>query len=283
MSFRPEQKREKRQKVSCQRIVQFCLRLNKKARIKSEKTEKIEKIKQIEKNSLQDHETFLFFPNNKNHFGERASSSTFRKGSLTLETAFVLPLFFLCICTILCFMDIYRLQMVKLDRLCAQTREMAMYAYVTDVESDVEHSSVYRFVLPVSVVPLPPIVMRNTVRVHPWTGYRKQAGERESEEMVYMAETGNVYHKDAQCSYLNLSVTGVPGRTIESRRNRSGAKYYGCEKCVGNHSPAATVYITDYGTRFHNSSSCSKLKRRIRLVKKSDCKNIRCCSRCGGG
>lgn len=234
-------------------------------------------------NSLQAQRRFLFFPKNKKNSGGKVSQDTSGKGSLTVESAFVLPMFFLCVCTLICFMDIYRLQTVKLTQLCQRTKEMGMYAYTLGTEEDIELPSIYRYQIPISFVPLPELVMVNRVRVHPWTGYHGSASEETAEEMVYVTQTGGVYHLSAGCSYLDLSIRQTSGSSVSALRNQNGERYHACERCADQQAPAGIVYITDSGNRYHNLSTCSGLKRTVRLVKKSECEGKRACTRCGHG
>lgn len=238
--------------------------------------------KKIKKeNSLQARFCRLSIPKGKRHFGEKVSSGISRCASLTVESAVILPVFFLCMCTMICFMDIYKLQTEKLTQLCEQAREMGMYAYPLGTEADIELPAVYTYQAPVSFVRIPTLVMTNHVKVHPWTGYHPgEGGGSEQEEMVYITETGGVYHTSTACSYVDLSIRQEPGLSIESLRNKSGAKYHACERCAYQQEPASVVYVTDYGTRYHNLANCSGLKRSIRLVKKSEVSNLRQCSRC---
>lgn len=241
----------------------------------------LKKIKQS--NSLQAHAAFLLFPKNKKRSGGKVSSDISEKGSLTVESAFVLPLFFLCICTVICFMDIYRVQTVNLTKLCQEAREAGKYAYATGVEGDVTIPGLYRYQIPFSIIPLPDLIFYNSVKVHPWTGYHgENTAENTDCEMVYVTESGGVCHASAGCSYLDLSIHQTSGSKVGTMRNESGGKYHACDKCARGEEPAAIVYLTDSGDCYHNESGCSGLKRTVRLVKKSEVKHLRMCSRCGG-
>ena len=102
---------------------------------------------------------------------------------------------------------------------------------------------------------------REEMRVKAWTGYSL------------------VYHEDYQCTYLQLSVRFVPYSGLSGIRNEDGGRYYRCGKCV--HGDAfAGVYITNTGGKYHNSLSCSGLKRTIHAVKKSEVGLKGGCSRC---
>lgn len=220
-------------------------------------------------------------PRAQSRFGGSSSSGASLRGSLTVECVLLLPLFFLGICTMICFLDFYQVQTEKLSKLCQTAREMGMYAYVTETENDIEVPSVYTYRFPVSIVPLPPVVMTNHVRVHPWTGYRGSNENIEAEEMVYVTETGSVYHLSADCTYLDLSIRQKDGSEVGSLRNRYGERYHACESCSEGAPPGSIVYVTDSGNRYHNSASCSRLKRTVRLIKKSEAGSRHACSRCG--
>lgn len=210
-----------------------------------------------------------------------------RQASLAVETALVLPLFFLGVLSLISFMDLYRVQTEHLTKLCERAKETGMYAYALD-GSGVEEITLpdaYSYQPISSVIPLPKVYMVNTVKVHAWIGREHTAfgeGEaHETEPMVYLTENGSVYHKDLNCSHLNLSVTEISGSSVSSRRNAYGEKYHACESCSQGQKPAGTVYVTEKGNRYHNSASCSGLKRTVRLVKESEAGDVHACSRCG--
>ncbi len=135
---------------------------------------------------------------------------------------------------------------------------------------------------PVSIVGFGDFKMYNRVLARAWTGYDNAAAcaDGASELIVYITPDGTVYHKSRACSYLKLSIVPVSMELIESERNEGGAKYYPCEEC-GNEA-RSTVYITNYGTRYHSSLSCSKLKRTILAVPISEVGGRGACSKCGG-
>jgi hypothetical protein len=117
--------------------------------------------------------------------------------------------------------------------------------------------------------------------LHTWTGYDVSGNSvsDNNERMVYITETGTVYHLSRSCTYLDLSIHAVDASVISDIRNSSGAIYYECELC--NPSLEGVVYITDYGDRYHSSLTCSGLKRTVSEVPLSEVEDtMNCCSRC---
>lgn len=139
----------------------------------------------------------------------------------------------------------------------------------------------YRVRPPVAVVGYSEFVMYNRLRTRAWTGYDNAGagGSCGEEEIVYITPEGEVYHRSRSCTYLKLSITAVDKSILADERNADGAKYYPCDECgadCGN-----TVYITDYGNRYHASLSCSKLKRTVQAVPISQAGGRAPCSKCG--
>ena len=124
------------------------------------------------------------------------------------------------------------------------------------------------------------IRQRDTFIVKAWTGYKKPDVEDEDGQIVYVTDTGTVYHTNYQCSYLQLSIRFLASSGLSGIRNLGGGRYRSCEKCVQGRAMAG-VYVTDSGNRYHNSLNCSGLKRSIRAVKKSKAYGKGPCNRCG--
>lgn len=143
----------------------------------------------------------------------------------------------------------------------------------------------YQLRSPFGAVKLPGNFFLQRARVRAWTGRTLPEADGEDENggegnYVYVTETGVVYHEDPDCTHLRLSIRLVDSGSLDSLRNSSGGKYHPCEKC-GDPSPKGMVYITNEGSRYHNSLSCSGLKRTVRQVSKDDTGSLRACSKCG--
>lgn len=118
---------------------------------------------------------------------------------------------------------------------------------------------------------------------HAWTGYdvSHSTSEQDSEDTtVFVTEHGTVFHRSRSCTYLNPSISCVPGVVRERARNRDGGKYYRCPICK----PLAygNCIITDNGSRYHSRTSCPALKRSVRAMSLSDAEEQYApCSKCG--
>ncbi len=128
---------------------------------------------------------------------------------------------------------------------------------------------------------LPAYPVLNRCRVRAWTGYAvapdavNDAGER----MVYITETGTVFHLTKTCTYLALTIQPVSSGDLAQRRNQSGGIYGRCELCGDEE--AEIYFITDYGECYHTSLVCSGLKRTITQIPISQVGDRHACSRCG--
>lgn len=129
-----------------------------------------------------------------------------------------------------------------------------------------------------------PFRMANRYHAHIWNGYDITGNSGGSEEdliTVYVAETGEVYHRDRNCTHLCLSIQEIAAGTQGNYRNENGGKYSECEKCR-KEATTDIFYIAREGDRFHYSQECSGLKRTVFSVLLKDAGDYRPCSRCGG-
>lgn len=124
-----------------------------------------------------------------------------------------------------------------------------------------------------------PFRMTNRYYAHIWNGYALPE-DPQDREMVYIAENGQVYHINPNCTHLKLSVRQIGAGELKDVRNQYGRKYTFCEKCVRGES-VKIIYITDEGDRYHYKRDCPGLKRTVSALPKEDAiKRYRPCSRC---
>ena len=122
--------------------------------------------------------------------------------------------------------------------------------------------------------------------MHTWIGYERglfATGTDEGDEEVYVAQNGSVYHSTLLCSHINLSISQTTGDIVEGLRNTDGGRYRPCEQCHA-HTGDGILYITDNGDRYHNSLTCSGLRRTVSAMSLSEAlsRGLRPCMRCAG-
>ncbi len=243
-----------------------------------------------------------------------------RKGVVTIEAALAVPLFFFAVLSLFYMIEVMSVRTSIRSGMQYAAKQAASEAYVKrmvmpgGLEADIvdavggerlERSVVaggsggihcedsrmsavtgilelrvrYRVKLPIPVFGEPSVPMQESLRVKGWNGYvRSGFGERE-DDTVYITENGMVYHRDYHCNYLELSIRMVPAGEAAHMHNAAQEKYHACERCVHG-GAAAQVYVTDYGNRYHNSLSCSGLKRTIYAVPLSEAAGKGACSKC---
>lgn len=111
---------------------------------------------------------------------------------------------------------------------------------------------------------------------------RREDDAHPAEEYVYCTRYGTVYHKDLECTYINIRVESISRNELGTKRNLDGHIYYPCSRCAAE-GAAPTVYITAYGTRYHNDRNCSDIERDPDRITMTAAENagLRPCSKCG--
>ena len=141
----------------------------------------------------------------------------------------------------------------------------------------------YEVKLPIDIFGVAPMKYQEALRTKAWTGYVKSAFNLNlPDRIVFITETGVVYHKSLSCTYLEPSIRGVSRSSVDGLRNNSAGKYYPCPLCKSKTSGGSQVYVTDYGVCYHSSLSCAGIKRTIIPVSIDEVKGRRPCSKCGG-
>lgn len=116
--------------------------------------------------------------------------------------------------------------------------------------------------------------------VRAFTGYDNlSAGDpSQNEEYVYITPEGKAYHKKRSCHYLDLSIEKVFEDELAGLRNQDGSIYHACPLC--GDTGGRTVFITNYGDKYHKNILCSGLKRTVEMVPISQVGNRTPCSKC---
>lgn len=251
---------------------------------------------------------------------ERTSAFT-SKGSITLEAALVIPIFFFAMLCLVYLFEMTAIRTTMRSALHSVGREIAKEAYASPIVSprgieqhliqnigqdrlessivsggvngldcgastsdwgsaEIELVVQYQLNIPILMFRIPAISCEERLRVKGWTGYVSGGNSSSREEIVYITDYGLVYHKDMYCTYLELSIRAVKAEEIEKLRNQSGGRYYACESCGQDNGDAKTLYVTDYGERYHTSLECSKVKRNIYAVPLDEVYGLGGCSKC---
>jgi hypothetical protein len=117
-------------------------------------------------------------------------------------------------------------------------------------------------------------------RVRAWTGYSiENKDNTENQRIVYITETGSVYHTNENCSHISLSIEAYNFMELILQKNIVGLHYKKCPDCddfVSN----GNYYTTKWGEYYHTSLNCSYLKRTIIAVPISKVGNRNICQRC---
>lgn len=120
---------------------------------------------------------------------------------------------------------------------------------------------------------------------HDFRGYKRGLHgvnpDDNEEEYVYITPNSEVYHLSRECSHIRLNISEISSEAVKNSRNSDGSKYKSCEHCHSRLTDGH-IYITPDGDKFHNSLGCSGLKRNVIAIPISEINGRRCCSRCGG-
>lgn len=139
---------------------------------------------------------------------------------------------------------------------------------VLDKNEMIDLTADYRMRTPYDFLGFLSIPVTDAARVRAFTGYdntgRGRDDGREKERIVYITETGTVYHSSLSCRHLKLNIMTTTIDRVKDRRANDGSKYYPCSCARGI--STGVVYITDDGNRYHGTLSCHALKRTIKSI-----------------
>ena len=159
-----------------------------------------------------------------------------KEGSLTVEASLVVPLFILCIVTLIGIVVWFQKAEVIQLRLSETARIVSIGGYIKDKNVDAQNENddiVLKMPYVMSstiMIPrvLKPILMQQCV-TRKFIGVDKLE-DGDEDEIVYMTPNGGVAHKSSGCTYIKRSIISVEGNSIGSRRNTSGVKILSLQK-----------------------------------------------------
>lgn len=156
-------------------------------------------------------------------------------------------------------------------------------------ENDIDIIAVYKIEFPSPFFKLPSYTIIQKAKTKAYLGKTMVSAEisdqkeEEEKEIVYIAETGKVYHRIRECTYLNPSIKEITFSDLDNIRNSGGGKYTFCESCCKKNNVYQYIYITNWGTSYHSRIDCSGLKRTVRketLIEAEE-QGYYACSKCG--
>lgn len=215
-----------------------------------------------------------------------------KKGSLTVETALILPLFLLASLTILSFVDVMKMTIEQQMRQQELIRSSAVYANFLGTVAEGREGDylkldyIYPVALPIGGFGYEKVYVRLTSMVHIFNGYDDSQGDRvgSQQEYVYVTEQGSVYHKKRSCPVLNVTIREVSGSHIRKERNVEQKKYKKCQTCTIGYAikelEDKALYVTEYGTSYHVRINCPDLTRTIKVVKIEEAGGKPACKSC---
>lgn len=186
------------------------------------------------------------------------------------------------------------LDIEEINQSCIKDGYNGVHTYLSSYmqeEDAVDIILIYKIKIPLVFFSLKDMQMVQRVRLRGWNGHRvaakndgkNAAGDttEEDKNIVYITETGRVYHLSKECTHLKLSIQSIKYSQIEISRNVNGGKYHKCFLCCeDNISLNHQVYITNTGDRYHQNLNCSGLKRTIIAIPISKIGNRSLCKRC---
>lgn len=185
-----------------------------------------------------------------------------------------------------------RLDIEEINRSSIKNGFNGIHTYFSSYMEDDDEVNIvlnYHIDMPLLFIDLDDFQIVQRVKLRAWSGYRpvakfikaEQGQEEQAKEMVFITETGTVYHTSENCSHISLSVRDVPFEHLGNLRNKSGGKYKNCNLCGSHSKEGDTVYVAVSGDKYHSNRNCSGLKRTVKQVPLSQVTNKRLCSRCG--
>ena len=246
-------------------------------------------IKHVTKASLQAKPPLMQNAEDLESRPKRVSCFTSREyhASLSLEAAVAFSFFLFFLVNIFSLIRLFHHYGKGLEELQQRGKQLAMYAYaggsLTDGNDELirlYNTETVKSVFGMIAAPTAALPIQCVVK--PWTGYdvnSSSVGSSE-EEIVYITNNREVYHKSRSCTHLSLSIQIADSGKVSRERNQSGGRYYPCEYC-GDGGFLTVVFLTTHGDRYHRTLNCRGLKRNIREVYLSQVKELPVCSKCG--
>jgi len=206
------------------------------------------------------------------------------KGSITVEASVAVPVFLFAIINLLSVILLFGEYSSNLSDMHRKAKELAVHAHILEAGMGNE------MIVLTKTQELTPMISfmgfhtsRTMVSCHArkWTGYDvvNAPGGQMEDEWVYITPSGDAYHRNPNCSYLNPGIYSAVSLQIGEYRNLSGEIYRQCESCK-HITLTGICFYTEYGNRYHATLKCSGLKRTINTVPLSEVEGRHLCNKC---
>lgn len=210
-----------------------------------------------------------------------------KEGSITVEASIAVPFFLFAVINLLSVILVFGEYSSNLGDMHRKTKELALHAHITKGNELLEDDEMIVMSKTQEMEPMIPVLGFDTSRIliisqaRKWTGYNVMdlSMEQEEEEWVYITPSGEAYHKNPNCSYLNPKIYSAVSSQISGYRNLSGEIYRQCETCK-DITLTGICFYTEYGNRYHATLKCSSLKRTIHAIRLSEVGNRHLCKKC---
>lgn len=163
--------------------------------------------------------------------------------------------------------------------------QAGIYSYFSTFMEEDENVHIivhYKVKIPFGILSSYNIPMLQRVTIRSWSKEAvEKKGEKEEskEEVVYVTEHGEVYHKHKECTYINIKLTKVRMEDLLKEERYKG--FTSCSRCIKDKLQGLSiVYITETGSKYHSSTLCSSLKRLVKEIGLEESKKYRQCTRC---
>lgn len=207
------------------------------------------------------------------------------KGSVTVEASVAIPLFLFAILNLLSLILTFGGFSANMASMQQKAKELSVHAHILGENQSemIQLREEYVIAPIIEIVGFPKSYTLVGCSARKWIGYDviHNYETEKLEEWVYITDSGEVYHRKRNCSYINPSIHCTDVKSIFLMRNREGKKYSLCEVC-GEGYLTGVCFYTNYGERYHTSLHCSSMKRSVKRIPLSKVGNRRVCSKCGG-
>ncbi len=198
----------------------------------------------------------------RNQWNRKEWYSLQQKGSLTLESAAALPLYFLAMVMLISMMDIFRIQTILVSALSQSAKELGMYAYSIDGES----KSPVGAVTDAACTAYASAEIQKRIKGENLTGIvGKQAGitllGSQYQNGIITLKANYLYRSPAAV-FPVLPVKIKAAVSAQAWLGYEGDKYGSADEGPGEE----MVYVTDYESVYHTSEDCTHIKLTVKYV-----------------